>query len=115
MGEPFAVKKFAGGTRLVSFAVATDVEFGHNATIQYIERPTPGGSLGTEEHSTAWFQRYLRHNAKMFMTSPTSCWPIWGDNHISLFLNTDSNETSDDAVIQRFKAYGWSEFHPFLG
>lgn len=112
--EAFDISEFSGN-RIATFALPTDESFGHNATIQYVERSVKGGSLNLEHHSTAWFQEYLRSNAEKYMTEPTSCWPVWGDNHLAMFLNTDSYETSDDAVIDRLVTAGWTQYHPFVG
>ena len=100
------------GSRGVSFALPTDDNFGHNATVQYLERrPIAGGG----DRTPAWFAHYLIENAEKYMTSPTSFWPIWGDDHASLFHDVGGNATTIDQVISRLDARNITTYHPFLG
>merc|ERR1712224_521870 len=80
--------------------------------MQYVERRSRSSASIGEQTSTAWFQSYLRTNARKYMTSPTSCWPIWGDNHMAMFSST---RLSINTVIDRLRARGWTEYHPFIG
>lgn len=112
--EPLKVASYANGLKVVSFAYPTDPYFRHNATLQYVERPVPSGSLGSEAHSTAWFERYQLDVSKKYMhgsePSSNTCWPIWGDNHQAL-----RSTTSIDEYKARLDAKSMMQYHDFIG
>ena len=108
--DPFGFVYLPGGGRVVHFALPTDPTFGHNATVQYVERPAPPGA----ETTTAWLQDYLVNASRAVMTAPDSLWPVWGDCHASIFNNVDAS-TSMDAVVKRLQARNATPYHPFVG
>jgi len=107
---PFRIASYAGHVRIASFAFSADSGKLNDATVQYVERRSLASDAVAQQRSPAWLQKYLRTNARKYMTSPNACWPIWGDNHIAL-----SSSTPIDTIIERFQAKGWAEYHPFIG
>jgi len=112
--EPFKIVR-RDDLKMVSFAFATDASAGHNATVQYIERTPAAAYSRAAGHSTTWFADYLNGVAEKYMTSPTSFWPIWGDNHLALARNSGKEEDSIDALIERLQKRGDAMYHPFVG
>ena len=64
---------------------------------------------------------YAKHNvtkkrrSTSIMTSPTSFWPVWGDNHLALASNSGRAEDSIDALIVRLQKRRDTMYHPFVG
>ena len=109
--QPLAVRQEEGAPSVVTFAFQSSTMMGHNATVQYVERPPPETSDPTAK-TTSWMQAYLLGNAEKYMTSATSFWPIWGDNHLAFVYNTGP---TIDSIIANLDAQGTTLYHPYLG
>ena len=100
-------------------AASARIVFGGNASLsprvalQFVQRRALGLGGGLAAKSASWFQGYLLETVDHYMRNYTSCWPVWGDNHVAIALRADG--VTLDEVAERLAALGWTRWHPFKG
>jgi len=74
----FGVEPVASGS-LGTSSEFVDFQPSGTISIRYV---TQAGQTG--EQTTDWLEQVLLSTATKYQTSPSSCWPIWGDFHWSM-------------------------------
>lgn len=95
--EEYYLKAFgvAGDKYVDGDATIIDYTLSSTATviIRYSYRPGQTGNA-----TTSWFQNLLLDTARQYQTSPSSCWPIWGDFHYAYDGHYDIKPIVDAAA-----------------
>ncbi len=97
--SPVNNQTLSDGTRIVDYKMSSQA----TVMIRFVERP---GQTG--KHTTNWLETFLNSVNKEYMTSYTSCWPVYGDNHYCI----DSQEMDMDAIKAAYDKNGY-KYHLF--